>query len=155
MLSIHSAQPTSPDSGMFLLLRLIFLLPPKLFLRNRLFPSLHTQAWIREKLLWMGKYQSTLSLWPCFLSEESFSYTITMASQGTSDLNALISIGDTWELAVISDLGVLHLSHQGIINVRPEIKFQGISCCKSLLKQERLGSLRSCVWRNKRLQEAR
>jgi hypothetical protein len=59
------------------------------------------------------------------------------------------------ELAVISDLGVLHLSHPDIIDLRPEIMFQGISSCRSLLKQKRLGSPRSCIWRNRRLQKGK
>jgi hypothetical protein len=59
------------------------------------------------------------------------------------------------ELAVVSDLGVLHLSHQGIIDLRPEIMFQGISSCRSLLKQKGLGSPRSYIWRNKRLQKGK
>jgi hypothetical protein len=113
----------------------------------------------------MGKYESSLSLWPSFLSEESLSHAITVAREGTSDLNALISkfrgrksgrllklpCVTNVELVVISDLGVLHLSHPGIIDLCPEIVFQGISSCRSLLKQERLGSPRSCIWRNRRL----
>jgi hypothetical protein len=53
------------------------------------------------------------------------------------------------ELAVISDLGVLHLSHPSIIDHRSEIMLQGISSCRSLFKQKRLGSPRSCTWKNK------
>jgi hypothetical protein len=72
----------------------------------------------------MGRYQSSLSLWPSFLSEESLLHAITVASQGISDLNAYIGklrgrksgrllklpCVTNVELAVISDLGVLHLS---------------------------------------------
>jgi hypothetical protein len=107
----------------------------------------------------MGKYQSSLSLRPSFLSEESLLHANTVASQGTSDLNAHIKkfrgrksgrllklpCITNVELAVISDLGVLHLSHPGIIDLCPKIMFQGISSCRSLLKQERLGSPRSCI----------
>jgi hypothetical protein len=131
--------------------------------------SLHPQEWIREKLLWMGKYQSSLSLWPSFLSEESLPHAITVVSQGISDLNAHIGkfrgrksgrllklpCVTNVVLAVISDLGVLHLSHPGIIDLRPEIMFQGISSCRSLLKQKRLGSPRSCIWRNRRLEKGK
>jgi hypothetical protein len=39
----------------------------------------------------MGKYLSSLSLRPSFLSEESLSHAITVATQGTSDLTAHIS----------------------------------------------------------------
>jgi hypothetical protein len=59
------------------------------------------------------------------------------------------------ELAIISDLGVLHLSHPGIIDLSPEIMFLGISSYRSLLKQKRLGSPRSYIWRNKRLQKGK
>jgi hypothetical protein len=117
----------------------------------------------------MGKYQSSLSLRPSFLSEESLLHAIIVASQGTSDLNAHISkfrgrksgrllklpCLTNVELAVISDLGFLHLSYQSIIDLRPEIMFQVISSCRSLLKQERLRSPRSCIWRNRRLQEGK
>jgi len=81
----------------------------------------------------MGKYQSSLSLWPSFLSEESLPHAITVASQGISDLNAHIGkfrgrknckhlklpCATNVELAVISDLGVLHLCHLGIIDLHP------------------------------------
>jgi hypothetical protein len=55
----------------------------------------------------------------------------------------------------ISDLGVLYLRHPGIIDLHPEIMSQGISSCRSLFKQKRLGSPRSCIWRNRRLQEGK
>jgi hypothetical protein len=104
-----------------------------------------------------------------FLSEESLIHAITVVNQGISDLNSHIGkfrgrkggrllklpcIANV-ELAVISDLGVLHLSHQGIIDLCPEIMFQGISSCRSLLKQKGLGSPRSCIWRNRRLQKGK
>jgi hypothetical protein len=117
----------------------------------------------------MGRYQSSLSLWPSFLSEESLLHAITVASQGISDLNAYIGkfrgrksgrllklpCVTNVELAVISDLGVLHLSYPSIIDLRPEIMFQGISNCRSLLKQKGLGSPRRCIWRNKRLKKGK
>jgi hypothetical protein len=98
----------------------------------------------------MGKYQSSLSLWPSFLSEESLPYDITMASQGTSDLNAHIGklrgrkSGKLLKLPCVTngelvDLGALLLSHPGIIDLHLEIMFQGISSYRSLLKQKRLG----------------
>jgi hypothetical protein len=37
-------------------------------------------VWIREKLLWKGKFMSSLSLWSSFLSKESLPHAITMAS---------------------------------------------------------------------------
>jgi hypothetical protein len=37
-------------------------------------------VWIREKLLWKGKFLSSLILWPSFLSEESLLHAITVAS---------------------------------------------------------------------------
>jgi hypothetical protein len=40
----------------------------------------HPQVWIREKLLWLGKYQSSLSLGPSFLSEESLPHAITVVN---------------------------------------------------------------------------
>jgi hypothetical protein len=43
------------------------------------------------------------------------------------------------ELAVMSDLSVLHLSHPGSINLCPKIILQGISSCRNLFKQKRLG----------------
>jgi hypothetical protein len=39
----------------------------------------------------MGKYLSSLSLRPSFLSDESLSHAIIVASQATSDLTAHIS----------------------------------------------------------------
>jgi len=117
----------------------------------------------------MGRYQSSLSLWPSFLSEESLLHAITVVSQGISNLDAhigkfrgrksrrLLKLPRVTnvELAVISDLGVLYLSHPDIIYLLLEIMFQGISSCRSLLKQKRLGSLRSCIWRNRRLQKGK
>jgi hypothetical protein len=92
-----------------------------------------------------------------------------MASQGISDLNAHIGkfkgrkirrllklqCVTNMELVVISDLNVLYLRHPGIIDLHPEIMFQDISSCKSLLKQKRLRSPRSCIWRNRRLQKGK
>jgi hypothetical protein len=77
-------------------------------------------------------------------------------SQGTSDLTAHIGkfkgirngrllklpCATNVELVVKSDLNVLHLSHPGSIDLRPEIILQGISSCRSLLRQKRLGFLR-------------
>jgi hypothetical protein len=117
----------------------------------------------------MGKYLSSLSLRPSFLSEESLSHAITVASQGTSDLTVHIdkfkgrksgmllklpSVTNV-ELAVMSDLSVLHLSHPGSIDLRLEIMLQGISSCRSLFKQKRLGFPKSCIWKNRRLQKAK
>lgn len=103
---------------------------------------------IREKLLWNHKFQLSLSQWPCFLLEESLPHAITMVRSGTSDLNAHISklrgrqIGRVLklpcvtnvELTVMSGLGVLHLKRNqpGIMDLLPEIIFQGISSSKSL-----------------------
>jgi hypothetical protein len=116
-------------------------------------------VWIKEKLLWNEKFQLSLSHRPSLLSEESLLLTITVVSSDTSNLNAHISklrgrqIGrllklpcvTNVELAVMSGLGVLHLkrSHPGIMDLRLEILFQGISSSKSLLQQKRLGSPRS------------
>jgi hypothetical protein len=86
----------------------------------------------------MGRYQSSLSLWPSFLSKESLLHAITVSSQGISNLNAHISkfrgrksgrllklpCFTNVELAVISNLDVLHLSHPGIIDLLPKIMFQ-------------------------------
>jgi hypothetical protein len=117
----------------------------------------------------MGKYLSSLSLRPSFLSEESLSHAITVASQGTSDLTVHIdkfkgrksgmllklpSVTNV-ELAVMSDLSVLHLTHPGSIDLRLEIMLQGISSCRSLFKQKRLGFPKSCIWKNRRLQKAK
>jgi hypothetical protein len=99
----------------------------------------------KEKLLWKGKFLSSLSLRPSFISEEILSHAITMASQGTSDLTAHISrfkgrksgrllklpCVTNVELAVMSDLSVLHLSHPGSIDLHSEIVLQGISSCKN------------------------
>jgi len=52
--------------------------------------NLHPQEWIKEKLLWKWKFLSFLNLRPSFLSEESLSHAIIVASQGTSDLTAHI-----------------------------------------------------------------
>jgi hypothetical protein len=104
---------------------------------------------IREKLLWNEKFQLSLSQWPSFISEESLPHAITMVRSGTSDLNAYIDkvrgrqIGSLLklpcvtnvELAIMSGLGVLHLkrNHPSIMDLLPEILFQGISSRKSLL----------------------
>jgi hypothetical protein len=154
---------------MFLLLFMILLLPPRSFSWSQLFPNLHSQEWIREKLLWKGKFLSSLSLRPSFQSEESLSHAITVASQGTSDLTAHIGkfkgrksgrllklpCVTNVELAVISALSVLHLSHPGSIDLHPEIILQGISSCRNLFKQKRLGFPKSCIWKNRRLQNAK
>jgi len=47
------------------------------------------------------------------------------------------------------------LNHPSIMDLRPEIMFQGISSCRSRLKQKGLGSPRSCMWRNRRLQKGK
>jgi hypothetical protein len=128
--------------------------------------NLHPQEWIKEKLLWKGKFLSSLSLRPSFLSEESLSHAITVASQGTSDLTAHISkfkgrksgrllklpCVTNVELAVMSDLSVLHLSHLGSIDLIPEIVLQGISSYRNLFKQKRLGFPKCCIWKNRKLQ---
>jgi hypothetical protein len=153
----RSAQPIRLVSGMFLLLLLILLLLPRLFLWSQLFPSLHPLEWIREKLLWKEKFQSSLSLWPSFLLEENLPHSITVASSGTSDLSAHIGklrgrqIGrllelpciTNVELVVMSGIRVLRLkkSHPGIKDLIPKILFQGISSStKSVLQQKGLGS---------------
>jgi hypothetical protein len=130
-------------------------------------PESPPQEWIREKLLWKGKFLSSLSLRPSFLSEESLSHAITVVSQDTSDLSAHIGKGrksgrllklpcvTNVELAVMSDLSVLHLSHPGSIDLHPEIILQGISSCRNLFKQKRLRFPKSCIWKNRRLQKAK
>jgi hypothetical protein len=50
---------------------------------------------------------------------------------------------------------VLHLSHPGSIDLCPEIILQGISSCRNLFKQKRLGFPKSCIWKNRRLQKAK
>jgi hypothetical protein len=96
-------------------------------------------------------------------------HVMTMVSLATSDLSAHIGklrgrqIGrllklpcvTNVELAVMSGLEVLHLkrSHPGIMDLLPEVLFQGISSSKSLLQQRRFGSPRSLMWRNRRLQK--
>jgi hypothetical protein len=128
-------------------------------------------VWIREKLSWKEKFQSCLSLWPSFLSEECLPHAIIVVSLGTSNLSVHIckirgrqicmllelSYVTNVELAVMSDLGVLRLkrSHPGIMDLHPEILFQGISSNRSLLQQRRLGSPRSLMWRNRRLQKGK
>jgi hypothetical protein len=92
-----------------------------------------------------------------------------VVSQGTSDLTAHIGkfrgrksgrllklpCVTNVEFAVIWDIGVLYLSHPGIIDLHPEVMFQSISSWRSLLKQKRLGSPRSYIWKNRRLQEGK
>jgi hypothetical protein len=104
-------------------------------------------------LLWKGKFLSSISLRPSFLSEERLSHAITVVSQGTSDLTAHIGkfkgrksdkllklpCVTNVELPVMSDLSVL----------------QGISNCRNLFKQKRLGFPKSCIWKNRRLQKAK
>jgi hypothetical protein len=124
-------------------------------------PNLHPQEWIREKLLWKGKFLSSLSLRPSFLLEESLSHAITVASQGTSDLTGHIGkfkgrksgkllklpCVTNVELAVMLDLSALHLSHPGSVDLCPEIILQGISSCRKLFKKKRLGFPKSCIWK--------
>jgi len=118
-------------------------------------------VWIRKKLLWKEKFQLSHSLRPSLLLKESLPYAIIVVNLGISDLSALIS--KLWgshtgmllklpcvtnvELAVMSGPGVLHLKriNLGIIDLFPEILFQGISSNRSLLQQRRLGSPRSLM----------
>jgi hypothetical protein len=150
---------------------MFLLLLPRLYLRSQLFPSLHPHVWIREKLLWKEKFHLSFSLRSSLLLKENLPHAITMVSLGISDLSALISklIGShigrllklpcvtNVELAVMSSLGVLHLkrSHPGIMDLFPEILFQGISNSRSQLQQRRLGSPRSLMWRNRRLHKGK
>jgi len=124
-------------------------------------------VWIREKLLWKEKFQLSLSQRPSLLSEESLILAIIVVSLDTSDLSAHIGklkgrqidrllklpCVTNVELAVVFGPEVLHLkrSHLGIMDLLPEILFQGISSSKSLLQQIRHGSPRSLMWRNRRL----
>jgi hypothetical protein len=123
---------------------------------------------IKEKLLWNEKFQISLSLRPSFLSEETLPHAITVVSLGISDLSALISklrgshTGRLLKLPCVTNVesavmfgpGVLHLkkSHPSIIDLLPEILFQGISS-RGLLQLRMLGSPRNLIWRNQRLQK--
>jgi hypothetical protein len=126
---------------------------------------------MKEKLLWNEKFLLSLNHRPSFLSEESLPHAIIVVSWGISDLNAHIDkfrgrqVGRLLkllcvtivELTVMSDQRVLHLkrSQPGIMHLFPKIIFQGISSNKSLLQQRRLGSPRSFMWRNRRLQKGK
>jgi len=166
MLSIQKCLTDKTGLGMLLLLLLKLHLLPKLFLWNQRFPNLHPHIWIKEKLLWKEKFQISLSLKPSLRSEESLPHAITVVSLGISDISALInklkgshtgrllklSCVTNVESAVMSGPGVLHLkrSHPCIMNLFPEILFQGISS-RGLLHQRRLGSPRNLIWRDQRL----
>jgi hypothetical protein len=115
----------------------------------------------KGKLLWNEKFQLSLNLWSSFLSEESFPHAITVVSSDTSYLSAHIRklkgrhtgrllklpCVTNVELAVMSGPRVLHLkrSRPGIMDLFPEIPFQGINSSRSLLQQRRLESPKSLM----------
>jgi hypothetical protein len=152
---------------MFLFLFMILLLPLRPFFVKPVIPESAPLKVDKGKVLWNGKFLSSLSLRSSFLSEKSLSHAITVASQGTSDLTAHINkfkgrknggllklpCVTNVELAVMSNLSVLHLSHLGSIDLRPGIVLQGVSSCRNLFKQKRLGFPKSCIWKKKRLQK--